>query len=38
MSFAVAGLATKNGLSIDDIRPVETSFPGFDTLMKQLAS
>lgn len=38
MSFAVAGLATKGGLTIDDIKPVETSFPGFDALMKQLAS
>ena len=38
MSFAVAGLVTKGGLTIDDIQPVETSFPGFDTLMKQLAS
>lgn len=38
MSFAVAGLATKSGLSIDDIRPVETSFPGFADLIKSLAS
>ena len=38
MSFAVAGLATESGLSIDDIRPVETSFPGFDELITKLAS
>ncbi len=38
MSFAVAGLATKSGLSIDDIRPVETSFPGFDDLIQKLSS
>jgi 3-phosphoshikimate 1-carboxyvinyltransferase len=38
MSFAVAGLVTKSGLSIDDIRPVETSFPGFDDLITKLAS
>jgi 3-phosphoshikimate 1-carboxyvinyltransferase len=38
MSFAVAGLMTKSGLSIDDIRPVETSFPGFDDLMTKLAA
>ncbi|MEH6828013.1 3-phosphoshikimate 1-carboxyvinyltransferase [Parasphingorhabdus sp.] len=38
MSFAVAGLVTKSGLSIDDIRPVETSFPGFDDLMTKLAA
>lgn len=38
MSFAVAGLATESGLSIDDIRPVETSFPGFDELITKLAA
>ncbi|WP_373491580.1 3-phosphoshikimate 1-carboxyvinyltransferase [Parasphingorhabdus sp.] len=38
MSFAVAGLVTKSGLTIDDIRPVETSFPGFADLLQQLAS
>ncbi|MEH6791542.1 3-phosphoshikimate 1-carboxyvinyltransferase [Parasphingorhabdus sp.] len=38
MSFAVAGLATRSGLSIDDIKPVETSFPGFDNLLASLAS
>ncbi|PHR12084.1 MAG: 3-phosphoshikimate 1-carboxyvinyltransferase [Sphingopyxis sp.] len=36
MSFAIAGLMTKSGLSIDDIWPVETSFPGFDDLVKSL--
>jgi len=38
MSFAVAGLATESGLSIDDIRPIETSFPGFDELVTKLAT
>lgn len=38
MSFAVAGLVTKSGLAIDDIRPVETSFPGFENLLTKLAS
>jgi len=38
MSFAIAGLMTKSGLSIDDIRPVETSFPGFADLVKRLAA
>ena len=38
MSFAVAGLMTKSGLAIDDISPVETSFPGFNNLMTELAS
>ena len=38
MSFAIAGLMTKSGLSIDDIRPVETSFPGFADLVQRLAA
>jgi len=38
MSFAVAGLVTKSGLAIDDITPVQTSFPGFQYLMQTLAS
>lgn len=38
MSFAVAGLATKSGLTIDDIAPVQTSFPGFYDLLTKLAS
>jgi len=37
MSFAVAGLASKSGVTIDDMRPVETSFPGFETLLNGLA-
>ncbi|MEH6757951.1 MAG: 3-phosphoshikimate 1-carboxyvinyltransferase [Parasphingorhabdus sp.] len=38
MSFAIAGLVTDSGLSIDDITPVQTSFPGFESLMTELAS
>ncbi|MEP6009926.1 MAG: 3-phosphoshikimate 1-carboxyvinyltransferase [Parasphingorhabdus sp.] len=38
MSFAVAGLATKSGLTIGDIAPVQTSFPGFSDLLTRLAS
>lgn len=38
MSFAVAGLVTDAGLTIDDITPAETSFPGFADLMEALAS
>ncbi|VWX59109.1 3-phosphoshikimate 1-carboxyvinyltransferase [Sphingorhabdus sp. 109] len=38
MSFAVAGLMTKSGLTIDDIAPVQTSFPGFQNLMAELSS
>lgn len=29
MSFAIAGLASTNGVTIDDMEPVATSFPGF---------
>jgi 3-phosphoshikimate 1-carboxyvinyltransferase len=37
MSFAVAGLNTKSGLTIDDMAPVATSFPGFEALLAGLA-
>lgn len=36
MSFAVAGLASRNGVEIDDMRPVATSFPGFVGLLRGL--
>lgn len=36
MSFAVAGLATRGGLIIDDMSPVATSFPGFTAMLDQL--
>ena len=29
MSFAVAGLVSEHGVTIDDMSPVATSFPGF---------
>jgi 3-phosphoshikimate 1-carboxyvinyltransferase len=38
MSFAVAGLASGNGVEIDDMRPVATSFPGFVDLLKALGA
>ena len=38
MSFAVAGLVSKNGVTIDDMRPVATSFPGFTTLLQSLGA
>ncbi|WP_375197886.1 3-phosphoshikimate 1-carboxyvinyltransferase [Sphingobium sp.] len=38
MSFAVAGLVSKNGVTIDDMRPVATSFPGFTGLLKSLGA
>lgn len=38
MSFAVAGLASKNGVTIDDMRPVATSFPTFLPLLQTLGA
>lgn len=34
MSMAVAGLASRNGVEVDDIRPIATSFPTFTTLLE----
>ncbi|MEP3224584.1 MAG: 3-phosphoshikimate 1-carboxyvinyltransferase [Parasphingorhabdus sp.] len=36
MSFAVAGLVTETGLTIDDMSPTETSFPGFASMLAAL--
>lgn len=36
MSFAIAGLVTKGGATVDDMNPVETSFPGFENLITEL--
>ncbi|KQX20879.1 MULTISPECIES: 3-phosphoshikimate 1-carboxyvinyltransferase [unclassified Sphingomonas] len=38
MSFAVAGLVSKAAVTIDDIGPVATSFPGFAKLMTDLGA
>lgn len=38
MSFLVAGLASKNGVSVDDASPFLTSFPIFEDLMKDLGA
>ena len=38
MSFAVAGLNTSCGLTVDDMAPVATSFPGFEAMLEQLGS
>lgn len=38
MSFAVAGLVSANGVTIDDMRPVGTSFPMFESLLKTLGA
>ncbi len=36
MAFAVAGLNTKSGLTIDDMSPVATSFPIFESMLEGL--
>ena len=33
MSMAVAGLASRAGVEVDDTRPIATSFPTFETLL-----
>ncbi|WP_156678099.1 3-phosphoshikimate 1-carboxyvinyltransferase [Sphingomonas profundi] len=38
MSFAVAGLASRDGVRIDDMAPVATSFPGFTAMMTALGA
>ncbi len=37
MSMAVAGLASYNGVEVDDTRPIATSFPVFEALLDGLA-
>lgn len=38
MSFAIAGLASRDGVTIDDMRPVATSFPTFAAMLQQLGA
>ncbi len=38
MSMAVAGLASRDGVEVDDTRPIATSFPMFETLLDGLAA
>ena len=38
MSFAVAGLVSKTAVTVDDMSPVATSFPGFTALMTGLGA
>lgn len=38
MSFAVAGLVSTGGVTVDDMRPVATSFPGFVPLLQSLGA
>lgn len=37
MAMAVAGLASRDGVEVDDISPIQTSFPNFVTLLEQAA-
>jgi 3-phosphoshikimate 1-carboxyvinyltransferase len=37
MSMAVAGLASRDGVEIDDLRPIATSFPDFTALIDRAA-
>jgi 3-phosphoshikimate 1-carboxyvinyltransferase len=34
MSMAVAGLASRDGVEVDDIAPIQTSFPNFMELLE----
>lgn len=38
MSMAVAGLASRGGVEVDDTRPIATSFPVFESLLDGLAA
>ena len=38
MSFLVLGLASDNGIAVDDAGPIETSFPGFVAAMRGLGA
>lgn len=37
MSMAIAGMASRQGVEIDDTRPIATSFPTFESLLDALA-
>lgn len=38
MSFTIAGLVSREGVTIDDMRPIATSFPTFLPLLRQLGA
>ena len=38
MAMAVAGLASRDGVEVDDVSPIQTSFPNFMDLLEQAAS
>lgn len=37
MSMAIAGLGSRDGVEVDDTRPIATSFPNFEELLATLA-
>jgi 3-phosphoshikimate 1-carboxyvinyltransferase len=37
MSMAVAGLASRDGVEVDDTRPIATSFPVFEALLDEVS-
>ncbi|WP_109799417.1 MULTISPECIES: 3-phosphoshikimate 1-carboxyvinyltransferase [Novosphingobium] len=38
MSMAIAGLVSRSGVSVDDTRPIATSFPIFESLLESAAA
>ncbi|MXP43392.1 3-phosphoshikimate 1-carboxyvinyltransferase [Allopontixanthobacter sediminis] len=38
MSMAIAGLVSRDGVEVDDTRPIATSFPTFETMLSERAS
>lgn len=38
MSMAVAGLASRDGVEVDDVSPIQTSFPNFMSLLDEAAT
>ena len=38
MSMAIAGLASRHGIEVDDTRPIATSFPVFETLLAEVST
>jgi 3-phosphoshikimate 1-carboxyvinyltransferase len=38
MSMAIAGLASRQGVEVDDTRPIATSFPVFETMLDGLTA
>ncbi len=37
MAMAIAGLVSRNGVEVDDTRPIATSFPVFESLLAQVS-